>query len=256
MKATGNLTGEYLLPVSYGLAEHLHKFKGDSLRVYFWLHFNKVVKGEKVGLVMFNCQEIAFALKLSKSVVKTSLDHLVKIKMIQYVRKSKSRWSDSVARIAKNKTMADFMVLNKNGKILPLSIQNGKSNGKSRKSLKANKLHAPKDDKGCTSKEVALRTINDPQSSWLVRCNARLQILTGDYEFSGHSSLNLWKKEFSEELIESVLIKLQLRGKKLGDGWFAYILKVLREEAPKFRPLIDTVEKDPEYQKWLEEQEA
>ena len=248
--ATGYSTNEYLLPVSYGLTEHLCNFKGNSLKVYLWLHFNKTVKGEKTGLVIFNYEEIASALKLSKSTVKTSLDHLVKIRMIDYVQKSNSRWSDTVVRILKNKTMADFTVLKKNGKV------NGRSNGKGHKPLKGKRLQTPKDVKGCTSKEVALRVINEEVSSWLAQCNALVQVLTENYELSAHSSLNRWRKEFPEELVESVLRKLHTRGKKLNGGWYPYISKVLEEKARNFRPPMDTVEEDPEYQVWLKEKEA
>ncbi len=134
-----NPTNEYMLPVSYGLEEHLPKFGCNLMTVYLWFHFHKTVKGKAVGQVTFRLEDISEHFGVSKAFIAKLVNQLVQIGMIEFLYKSRSKWKANVIYICKNKSFGDFTVFNRK------RYGDGKVDSKIGNVLQNNPLETPKD---------------------------------------------------------------------------------------------------------------
>jgi len=110
-----NSTNDYMLPVSYGLDEHLPKFGCNPLSMYFHLHFHKTIKGENRGKVYLSLQEIARHFKTNKENVRCQLNKLANMNhpMITWSKKAKNQHETNEFIILRDKNLNDFKKFSK-----------------------------------------------------------------------------------------------------------------------------------------------
>jgi len=104
-----------MLPVSYGLDEHLPKFGCNPLSIYFHLHFHKTIKGENKGKVYLSLQEIAQHFKTNKENVRCQLNKLANMNhpMIVWSKKAKNQYETNEFIILRDKNLNDFKKFSK-----------------------------------------------------------------------------------------------------------------------------------------------